>query len=111
MEAEQAIEAAEAEAAVIADREALLAPFEGGGEMIDIVEQGRVTYSEPPHRFEAGTPPILEAIALGVDMFDCILPSAFAQQGVAFTSVGKMQLRRSVYKFSEEKLKDLMKVK
>ncbi len=41
-----------------------LAPFEGGGEMIDIVEQGRVTYNDPPHRFEAGTPPILEAIAL-----------------------------------------------
>jgi cysteine desulfurase/selenocysteine lyase len=32
--------------------------------MIDIVEQGRVTYNEPPHRFEAGTPPILEAIGL-----------------------------------------------
>jgi cysteine desulfurase / selenocysteine lyase len=47
------------------DRLAALAPFEGGGEMIDIVEQGRVTYNEPPHRFEAGTPPILEAIGLG----------------------------------------------
>lgn len=47
-----------------ADRLAALPPFEGGGEMIDIVEQGRVTYNEPPHRFEAGTPPILEAIGL-----------------------------------------------
>ncbi|MGE0595489.1 MAG: SufS family cysteine desulfurase [Hyphomonadaceae bacterium] len=46
------------------ERLAALPPFEGGGEMIDIVEQGRVTYNEPPHRFEAGTPPILEAIAL-----------------------------------------------
>lgn len=43
---------------------AALRPFEGGGEMIDIVEQGRVTYNDPPHRFEAGTPPILEAIGL-----------------------------------------------
>jgi cysteine desulfurase/selenocysteine lyase len=53
------------------DRLAALAPFEGGGEMIDIVEQGRVTYNEPPHRFEAGTPPILEAIALkaAIDWF------------------------------------------
>jgi cysteine desulfurase/selenocysteine lyase len=42
-----------------------LAPFEGGGEMIDIVERERITYNEPPHRFEAGTPPILEAIGLG----------------------------------------------
>ena len=47
-----------------AERLEALPPFEGGGEMIDIVEQGRVTYNEPPHRFEAGTPPILEAIGL-----------------------------------------------
>jgi cysteine desulfurase/selenocysteine lyase len=47
-----------------AERLAQLPPFEGGGEMIDIVEQGRVTYNEPPFRFEAGTPPILEAIGL-----------------------------------------------
>lgn len=39
-----------------------LEPFEGGGEMIDTVEQERITYAAPPHRFEAGTPPILEAI-------------------------------------------------
>ncbi|MEM6747136.1 MAG: SufS family cysteine desulfurase [Pseudomonadota bacterium] len=42
-----------------------LPPYRGGGEMIDIVEQERITYNEPPHRFEAGTPPILEAIGLG----------------------------------------------
>ncbi len=42
-----------------------LPPFEGGGEMIDVVERERVTYNDPPHRFEAGTPPILEAIGLG----------------------------------------------
>jgi len=41
-----------------------MSPFEGGGEMIDIVERERVTYNEAPHRFEAGTPPILEAIGL-----------------------------------------------
>jgi cysteine desulfurase/selenocysteine lyase len=46
------------------ERLAALAPFEGGGEMIDIVERERVTYNDPPHRFEAGTPPILEAIGL-----------------------------------------------
>jgi len=44
---------------------AALPPFRGGGEMIDIVEQDRITYNDPPHRFEAGTPPILEAIGLG----------------------------------------------
>jgi cysteine desulfurase/selenocysteine lyase len=47
------------------ERLAALPPFEGGGEMIDIVERERVLYNEPPHRFEAGTPPILEAIGLG----------------------------------------------
>jgi cysteine desulfurase/selenocysteine lyase len=47
------------------ERLAALAPFEGGGEMIDTVAQDRVTYNEPPHRFEAGTPPILEAIGFG----------------------------------------------
>jgi cysteine desulfurase/selenocysteine lyase len=47
------------------ERLAALAPFEGGGEMIDVVTRENVTYNEPPHRFEAGTPPILEAIGLG----------------------------------------------
>ncbi len=42
-----------------------LRPFQGGGEMIEIVETDRVTYTHAPHRFEAGTPPILEAIGLG----------------------------------------------
>ncbi len=42
-----------------------LPPFRGGGEMIDVVEQDRITYNEAPHRFEAGTPPIVEAIGLG----------------------------------------------
>ncbi len=40
-------------------------PYRGGGEMIDVVTMDAVTYNDPPHRFEAGTPPILEAIGLG----------------------------------------------
>ena len=40
-------------------------PFLGGGEMIEEVTQDMVTYNEPPHRFEAGTPPIVQAIGLG----------------------------------------------
>ncbi|MGE0181833.1 MAG: cysteine desulfurase [Parvularculaceae bacterium] len=40
-------------------------PFRGGGEMIEVVAEDYVTYNDPPHRFEAGTPPILEAIGLG----------------------------------------------
>jgi cysteine desulfurase / selenocysteine lyase len=42
-----------------------LRPFQGGGEMIETVETDRVTYNHAPHKFEAGTPPILEAITLG----------------------------------------------
>lgn len=42
-----------------------LPPFKGGGEMIDLVTTETVTYNDTPHRFEAGTPPILEAIGLG----------------------------------------------
>ncbi|NGO63040.1 cysteine desulfurase [Rhizobium daejeonense] len=40
-------------------------PFMGGGEMIVEVTQDVVTYNDPPHRFEAGTPPIVQAIGLG----------------------------------------------
>ena len=40
-------------------------PFLGGGEMIRDVTESYVTYAEPPHRFEAGTPPIVQAIGLG----------------------------------------------
>ncbi len=39
-------------------------PFMGGGEMIHDVTLDMVTYAEPPHRFEAGTPPIVQAIGL-----------------------------------------------
>jgi cysteine desulfurase/selenocysteine lyase len=42
-----------------------LPPFLGGGEMILDVTRDTVTYNDPPHRFEAGTPPIIQAIGLG----------------------------------------------
>ena len=42
-----------------------LPPFLGGGEMILEVTKDAVTYNDPPHRFEAGTPPIIEAVGLG----------------------------------------------
>ena len=44
---------------------ATLRPYQGGGEMIGEVSLDKITYADPPHRFEAGTPPILEAIGLG----------------------------------------------
>ena len=42
-----------------------LPPYMGGGEMIRDVTEDLVTYADPPHRFEAGTPPIVQAIGLG----------------------------------------------
>ncbi|MEX0753122.1 MAG: cysteine desulfurase [Xanthobacteraceae bacterium] len=44
---------------------AAMPPFNGGGEMIREVFQDRITYGDPPHKFEAGTPPIVQAIGLG----------------------------------------------
>ena len=42
-----------------------LPPYEGGGDMIESVSVDRITYNKPPHKFEAGTPAIVEAIGLG----------------------------------------------
>jgi len=39
-------------------------PYQGGGEMIETVTEDGVTYGAPPHRFEAGTPPIVQAAGL-----------------------------------------------
>ncbi|MBY8915402.1 cysteine desulfurase [Nitratireductor sp. L1-7-SE] len=47
------------------ERLAAMRPFQGGGEMIEDVTLDNVTYNDPPHRFEAGTPPIVQAIGLG----------------------------------------------
>jgi len=43
-------------------------PFNGGGEMIREVSRDIVTYADPPARFEAGTPPIVEAVGLAAAM-------------------------------------------
>ncbi len=47
------------------DRLKAMRPFCGGGEMILDVTEDVITYADPPHRFEAGTPPIVQAIGLG----------------------------------------------
>ncbi|GAB2466605.1 cysteine desulfurase [Jatrophihabitans fulvus] len=44
---------------------AAMPPFLGGGEMIETVDMTGTTYAAPPHRFEAGTPMIAEAVGLG----------------------------------------------
>ncbi len=59
----------------------------------------------PRYLMGVGTPlDMLEAVHRGVDMFDCIMPTQLAQRGAVFTSRGFLQMRRGVYKFSDEKL-------
>jgi queuine tRNA-ribosyltransferase len=57
----------------------------------------------PRYLMGVGTPiDLLEAVDRGVDMLDCIVPSALAKQGVAFTSAGRLNLFRGVYKLADE---------
>ena len=66
---------------------------------------GLMPPDRPRYLMGVGTPlDILEAVHRGVDMFDCIIPTQVAQRGGVFTSRGYLQLRRGVYRFSEERL-------
>ena len=57
----------------------------------------------PRYLMGVGTPiDLLEAVHRGIDMFDCIIPTAHAEQGVAYTWNGKVLLRRGVYKEQEQ---------
>jgi queuine tRNA-ribosyltransferase len=57
---------------------------------------------KPRYLMGVGTPiDLLEAVHRGVDMFDCIIPSAYAQQGTAFTWSGIYRFRRGVYRTDE----------
>ncbi len=59
----------------------------------------------PRYLMGVGTPiDLLEAVHRGVDMFDCIIPTAQGEQGVAFTSHGRIRLARGAYTHSEEAL-------
>jgi cysteine desulfurase/selenocysteine lyase len=72
-------------------------PFNGGGEMIRDVFEDRVTYGEPPHKFEAGTPPIVQAIGLG---------AAIDYVG----SIGKARIRAheaELSKYAHERLRQI----
>ncbi|HWC36745.1 MAG TPA: cysteine desulfurase [Mycobacteriales bacterium] len=65
-----------------------LPPFLGGGEMIDEVTMERSTYAELPHKYEAGTPPITQAVGLGaaVDYLSDLSMEAIHDHEVALTS-------------------------
>ena len=80
---------------------AAMPPFNGGGEMIREVFEDRITYGEPPHRFEAGTPPIVQAIGLGAAI-DYI------------SSVGKPRIRKhedGLLHYAQDRLRDINSVR
>jgi len=59
----------------------------------------------PRYLMGVGTPPdILRAIALGVDMFDCVLPTRNGRNGGAFTSQGRLRMKNSAYARDERPL-------
>lgn len=91
-------------------------PFDGlaiGGLAVGETKEEREHFTEfttafmpeekPRYLMGVGKPiDLLEAVHRGVDMFDCILPTAQAQQGVAFTHGGVIKLSRGVYRLSDE---------
>ena len=70
-------------------------PFQGGGEMIIDVAEDFVTYNDPPHRFEAGTPPIVQAIGLGpaLDYIEKVGREAIAAHEADLTAYANERLR------------------
>jgi queuine tRNA-ribosyltransferase len=59
----------------------------------------------PRYLMGVGTPvDVLEAVHRGVDMFDCIIPTSLAQRGTAYTSEGRLHMRRGWYRLQEEPL-------
>jgi len=73
-----------------------LPPFNGGGEMIEVVTRDRVTYNSPPHRFEAGTPPIVQAVGLGaaLDYMDNVGRAAIRAHEADLTAYAMERLSR-----------------
>jgi cysteine desulfurase/selenocysteine lyase len=70
-------------------------PYAGGGEMIREVSRDVITYGDPPHKFEAGTPPIVEAIGLGaaIDYVESIGKERIAAHEHALVTYAQDRLR------------------
>ena len=70
-------------------------PFNGGGEMIREVSRDVVTYGDPPHKFEAGTPAIVEAVGLGaaIDYVNSIGKERIAAYEADLTAYAQDRLR------------------
>lgn len=72
-----------------------LPPFLGGGEMIDEVREDGMTYAPPPGRFEAGTPPIAQAVGLGLalDYIEALGRDAIAAHESNLAGYAMQQIR------------------
>ena len=70
-------------------------PFNGGGEMIREVSRDVITYGDPPHKFEAGTPAIVEAVGLGaaIDYVNSIGKERIAAHEHDLTTYAQERLR------------------
>ncbi|QIO34211.1 cysteine desulfurase [Bradyrhizobium sp. 1(2017)] len=70
-------------------------PFNGGGEMIREVSRDFITYGDPPHKFEAGTPAIVEAVGLGaaIDYVNSIGKERIAAHEADLTAYAQEKLR------------------
>jgi cysteine desulfurase / selenocysteine lyase len=80
---------------------AAMPPFNGGGEMIREVFEDHITYGDPPHKFEAGTPSIVQAIGLGAAI-DYV------------TSIGKARIRAheaDLVRYAHERLREINSVR
>jgi cysteine desulfurase/selenocysteine lyase len=82
-------------------RLAAMPPFNGGGEMIREVFEDNITYGEPPHKFEAGTPSIVQAIGLGAAI-DYV------------NSIGKQRIRThedALVKYAHDRLREINSIR
>ncbi|AMA57998.1 cysteine desulfurase [Bradyrhizobium sp. CCGE-LA001] len=70
-------------------------PFNGGGEMIREVSRDFISYGDPPHKFEAGTPAIVEAVGLGaaIDYVNSIGKERIAAHEADLTAYAQEKLR------------------
>ena len=78
---------------------AAMPPFNGGGEMIREVHRDYVSYGVPPHRFEAGTPPIVQAIGLGaaIDYINSIGKSRIRAHESSLLAYAQAEARRDQF--------------
>jgi queuine tRNA-ribosyltransferase len=78
-------------------------------EMIRAVEacEPSLPGHKPRYAMGLGTPPqLLEMIARGMDMFDCVLPTRLARNGTAFTSTGTLNLKNAEFAFDKAPIEE-----